>query len=613
MAPPLVDHYYLPTIEYVAGSFHALAPLPPPPTTSVPMQSPMPAAVTSTVFSTAFVKQDGFETTTMPFTIYGYPSATSHSEFSDPQNGQSESLSRFFNWFSRNISEAAEATLLCLRRLLDNSTYQVAIFTAVFLSYKLLNHRSENTIKTATAMHQEEMTGIREEHSLLDAAKDLEISLLKAQQQSQQLREQHLLEEARKDVEARNSAEERFKKELAELSSEVKGRDNQLATRDVEVAKATKRAETAENSNTILEKKAKTSRSDFDSLLRKKENEIEKLKRASREAVKEDGDAHRELKEAKAQAGKDRKKVTELEKQVTESKKETADLEAQLEEKEAALGRKDKVLKERAEAKTQYSKQIDDLRARLLEANNLRRSAEEKASKQEALAATAVDDKNVAEAMAAEQRTFAAEAWQQVKASEQEALAAGAGKAGPSSEALERQRAAEDQVEALRGEIATLLEQNNALRATLGLDKESPKAGSQEGDGDGEGEAETEDVVADLAPLAPRSDADKPPPSTRPRVRCNRRRDGSIRTAKHPLATPPKQQQQQPGVEDQRPAVDEQGALDGGQRASSTSTKEGQEEVVVGSSGAKRVRRVCPYFALGTCRFGDRCFDAHVA
>ena len=41
--------------------------------------------------------------------------------------------------------------------------------------------------------------------------------------------EEHLLQEARKDVEARNSAEERFKKEIAELRSKVKAMDNKLA------------------------------------------------------------------------------------------------------------------------------------------------------------------------------------------------------------------------------------------------------------------------------------------------------------------------------------------------------------------------------------------------
>ena len=471
-----------------------------------------------------------------------------------------------------------------LRRLLDNFSYQVVLCSAIFITYRLLKYRDEKNVQTNTAIHDQQILGLQEELSSLHAVKDVEIASLKKQLQTLVLRQNDLLEEARKGIEARSSAEEQSKKRITELNSGLKDKDNALAKRDKELAAATKRAETAEHSNTMLEKKAKTSRSDFDSSSQKKENEIEKLKRACQDAVKEDETTRRELKEAKAQASKDRKNVTELEKQVTESKKKAAELEVQIKDKEASLAQKDKALKERTDAKTSYAKTITDLRAQLLKANNLRQLAEEKAANQEALAAKAVDDCKAAQAMASKQKAFASEARQQTKAAERRAA--------------EQEASATAAHETPKGEVSTLLEQNNLPRAASGGDKESPKTGSQE---DGKGEYER--AVDQAAPLAtPPSDADKPPSTRPPRVRCNRRKDGTIRTAKHPLSTPPKP----PALkEQQRPAIDEPRALD--EKRASTMR---QEEV--GSANPKRVRRVCPYFPLGTCKFGDRCFDAHV-
>ena len=574
--PPAVDHYFLPTIEFIAGSVHALAPQPPPATRYVHAQSPIPAGFTSTVFNTAFAEQTGSETKTMPFTIYGHPSQTwsqkTHSDPLHPRTGAFGIFSSFFDWSYRTIYEATHATLLRLRKLLDNFIYQIELFTAIFVSYQLLKYRSECTMKT-TALQNQEMMCAQEELSLLGMNKDSEIASLKTQQQSQKLREEYLLEEARKETKARNSAEEQFKKEITEFSSKLTDKDNELAERDLSVAQATKRAETAENSNTILEKKAKTSRSDFDSHSQKKENEIEKLTQASQKAAKEEEDASRELKEARAQAGKEKKKITELEKQVTESKKKTVELEAQIKENEASLSRKDQVLKEKSDAKTKDAKLINELRAQLSKAQSLCQIAEQKASNQEASVHRVVDQRRTTEA----------------KAPEQEALATKARKAR-TSEAHERQMAAEDHIETLKGEIATLLEQNNLLRAASSGDKENLKTESQEG------EREDEDAVNE-APLTTRSDSEKLPYKPT-RVRCNRRRDGTIRTATHPLSTPSKQ----PGTGEQRP-IDEHGALDGRQ------TSEGR--VDVGSSNPKQVRRVCPYFPQGKCKFGDACFDAH--
>lgn len=49
VGPPVVDRYFLPTIECVAGTYHAIAPQPPPLTTFTTLQIPMAAESTATI------------------------------------------------------------------------------------------------------------------------------------------------------------------------------------------------------------------------------------------------------------------------------------------------------------------------------------------------------------------------------------------------------------------------------------------------------------------------------------------------------------------------------------------------------------------------------------
>ncbi len=63
--PPAVDNYFLPTIEYVSGTFHAIALQPAPVTASSHTYTPMAAGPTFTIPQTVFVQQTGYETRSM--------------------------------------------------------------------------------------------------------------------------------------------------------------------------------------------------------------------------------------------------------------------------------------------------------------------------------------------------------------------------------------------------------------------------------------------------------------------------------------------------------------------------------------------------------------------
>ena len=99
-----------------------------------------------------------------------------------------------------------------------------------------------------------------------------------------------------------------------------------------ELAEANSRADTAELSNKTMEKKAKVARSDHDSALQKKENEVSTHKNAREKAAEDRDSARSELKAARAEAAQDKKRITQLEKQVTES----AGFQEQLNRKDAA-------------------------------------------------------------------------------------------------------------------------------------------------------------------------------------------------------------------------------------------------------------------------------------
>ena len=132
MDSPAVDNNFLPTIDYVAGTFHAVAPQPMPvlATTFMHMQTPLAAESTSTVLKTVFVQQAGHEPMSRPeaatitginhgqrsFTIFQYPSDSSrrghHSGHSSQYNALPYGFASTLEQRSRIIYEASYTIFL---------------------------------------------------------------------------------------------------------------------------------------------------------------------------------------------------------------------------------------------------------------------------------------------------------------------------------------------------------------------------------------------------------------------------------------------------------------------------------------------------------------------
>lgn len=412
VGPPVVDRYFLPTIECVAGTYHALAPQPPPLTTFTPLQIPMAAESTATISKTVFVVYTGSKSLPEGATITG----VSHGQRSQKHDN------RFWTF---SFSKASHAILLQLRQLFNNFMYQVHLFAATFVIWNLLKHRTQMNIEYITAMHEREVVGIQQESFALALTKDQEIASLKAEKELQKLEldsQTALLDEARREIEKKALAERQSKSESAKLRSSLTDRDNTIAERDDSLAELTRRAETAENSNKTMEMKARKARSDFDSALQKKDNDINTHKRASEQATKDGEIARRELKEARAQAGKDKKRVVDLESQLADASKKTAELKAQVKEKETSIGQKDgamtslrdekqklikkvekmiaerdRALRDGSNTKAKDKKLIGELHEQLTKANNLRQVAEAEAAKQKDQATEAAEQRKIAE------------------------------------------------------------------------------------------------------------------------------------------------------------------------------------------------------------------------
>ena len=262
-----------------------------------------------------------------------------------------------------------------------------------------------------TRRYELEIAGINEQFSALDIAQNLKIASLEAQ--VGQLDEtKSLLQEARRALEANQLAEGQSESEFAKLNSSLMDKDKTIAERDRSLAEAKKRAKVAEDSKKNLEKKVNEERSNFNSTSQKKENEIDAHKRAFQEVTEDSNSIRVELKDTRAQATKDKKRIAELEKQVANAARKASELEAQVKEKDTSINQKDESLakmrderkkmgkritdtiaeRDRAwrngeNAKAKEKKRIDGLQAQVTEANRLREAAETKALKQESLAA----------------------------------------------------------------------------------------------------------------------------------------------------------------------------------------------------------------------------------
>ena len=615
--PPAVDTYFLPTIEYVSDTFHAIAPSPVPATASVYAHTPVAAEPTFTIPETIFVRQTGSGTRSVPerstITVLKQHFAAEEEEASRAFYATNQLYSRIYR-----ILESIQGILMEIKAHICASFPGmvppfglVAWFQIRYMQYlrKLATAEDFKIMELSLANHPD--------------VNDREINRLRT-----------MLEKSEKDS---KRAEEQYKTELDELKSSLTDKDNKIIERDGNLAMALKRAESAEKSNKALENKAKKiqsdldsilkradtaeksnknleyqakkSQSDLDSALKKKENEIEKHKHASEQAAK-DGDTVRgELKSARAQAVKDSKTIDELQKQATVTKKTTAELESQI---RASIGRKDemttklqdekqelmarvktltveqnKALKVGRDAANRDQMFIGELRGQVAKANSLCKAAEGKASTQEAMVADAIEQQKVAKE----------------KASEQEA----------------ETKELENRVEALIGRVADLVEENERLRAASDDTLEQKTECQEEGN-----EADVEVVP----PKAQRQSRTLPY-NRNNKLRSNKRLDGSIRTSKHPQTQPPTHEprfcrffqrgnckfgakcldiHELPASSHNRPAPSQEPFCPAPEPASVHQTGDHQSHA---SPAPTPVRPICGHYQRGHCRFGAKCRDSH--
>ena len=649
VGPEATDQYFLPTIEYVAGTFHAVAPRPAPATTFMHVHAPMPAGPTLAVLKTVFVKQDGYETMSRPetATITGINGDRWRSNAYSTQSGQENDgdssshghshfyrFVHFFKWFARTTRVANYDLLLWLRKLFDSFLFHTIGFTALIVSWDLLDYRNQVTIKSITALHEQKVAGIQEDMSAQAVAKDWEITSLNAQIKllRDQLDEQ--VTEIWHATEAKELAEKQSETEIDELKSRLTEKDKTINKRGGDLAKAIDRAENAEKSNQNLETTGKKKRSDFESALQKKGNEIGAQKSACDQAIADGDTVRRELKEARTETNKDRKKINGLEKQVADSQKKTGELEAQVKAKDASLAaarkasetetRKAKAASDAAlVVKADYTasrKTIADLEAKIgilsEQANKEKTSAVAIGNRESQI--TSLTDEIARLRSDIGQKDIDIETEGTANSTLRNELAAIREqldtKRLATRDALSQMEEAKGRIEVYIGEIADLTTQNNELRAIL--ENKGKQEVVKDEDGPEDAKHDDQEDAADIASLGTRRGPGKSQYNRANKLRSNKRADGSIYTSKHPRYTPPAQK----GVTEKRFA-DEQGSLDGrgdtalnepvtqGPTSTPVQHEDSQDEPKLARS--KRKQRVCPYFAQGACRFGEGCFDRH--
>ena len=392
--PPIVDRHFLPTIGYMADTFLAIAPLPSPSTALVPMQPSMAGPPTPVVLKTVFVDQPvhGTESSRTRATIT--VTAMNHGKGSRSHDNPSHwggslfhRVSTIFEWW---IYEMPQGILHYLRQLLDHWVIQVSLLIVPLVSWKLLEVRGQMMLKRITMAHKTELARVKEESSTTVKAKNLLITELQGQIKAQDSG----LTEAQAEISAKTLAEDQLKSETVSLGSKLTDRDNEIARLRDSLAAANRRADTAELSNKTIEKKAKAARSDHDSALQKKENEVNIQKNAREKATEDRDTARSELKAAKAEAAQDRKQITKLQKQATESATKATESQALLNQKDAIIGQKDGMIRKMREEASRSSKEaqkakatdrehLRELQGRLTTANKLREDAEATASRKE--------------------------------------------------------------------------------------------------------------------------------------------------------------------------------------------------------------------------------------
>ena len=627
VGPETVDTYFLTTIEYVAGTFHAVAPQPAPATTFMHVHAPMPAGPTLAVLKTVFVEQAGYETMSPPetATITGlndgrwlsnaYQNGSTQSgqghdgDSSSHNHSQFYRFTPFFEWLSRT-TRVDHPVLLWLRKLLDRYLFHTIGFTALVVSWKLLDYRNQVTIQNITALHKWKVAGIQEEMSTQGVAKDLEITSLNAQNKFLMDQLENQKAEARHANEAKELAEKQSKTEIAELKTQLTEKVDSMNKHDSDLAEATDRAEKAEKSNQSLENAVKRNRSDFDSALQRKENDIGAQKSACEKAIADGDTARRELKEARAETSKDRKKMKGLEKQVDDSQKKTGELEAQVKAKDASLA----AAKKASEAEAKKAKAASD--AALAAKNKGKESAIAIGNRESQIASLTNEIARLRSDLG--QKDIDIETEGTANSTLRNELAAIREQLDTerldTRDALSQMEEVKGRVEVHLGHIADLTTQNNELRAALEGKGEQEALKDEDGSEDAK-HCDQEDA-ADTASLGTRRGPGRSQYNRTNKLRSNKRADGSIYTSKHPRSTPSAQE----GVAGKR-SVDEQGSLDGqGDTAPNEPVTRDPSSISVQQEGRqhepklarpKQKQRVCPYFAQGACRFGEACFDRH--
>ena len=342
---PIVDRHFGLTIGYVADSFLAIAPLPPPSTILGSQQPPVPIAPTPVVLKTIFVEQalQGTDSSRVRATITAINYGTGSRSHDDPSS-LVHLVSAIFDWCAQLMCAVPRCIIWYLRQLLDNWVFQVSILIAPIVSWQLSKIRGQMLLERIMAVHESETA----------AAGNLLITALEARITAQGSR----LTEVEAQISAKTLAEVQFKSEIAGLRSELSDRDNETAGLRKKLAEANSRADAAELSNKTIEKRVKAAaRSDHDSALQKKENEVNTHKNAREKAVEERDTARSELKAARAEASLDKKRIAELQKQATQSATNATESRTQLNQKNAIIGERDGMIRRLREEAIRASKE----------------------------------------------------------------------------------------------------------------------------------------------------------------------------------------------------------------------------------------------------------------
>ena len=606
--PRTVEHHFLPTIEGIAGRFHAISPVPPPATTFSHVQPPMAADSAFTVCRTD-MPQEPFATMSLPeyATITGIDQG--QWPFSADQDEVHSASSNFFEWFTCTTGESGHFVLQKFRQVLDNFVVKFTIFAIWTVTLKLLYRRNRKHVRSIATLRDQEKFRCQQEK-----VQDLELQSLNETIESQKAQinsTQGLLAESRDEVqrakEATIEVEKHCETKVAELQDVI-------AKRDTSLAETTERAKTAEKAKTSLESQARKSQSNLTSALQKKDDEINTCKGTIEDVTTQKETFQTELKDARAQISKDKKKISDLEKQVSHLTEQNAELGTQVSQKDETIKslreknqnsntERDKARKDGRDAKSKHEKQIKDLQAQITQADTQRDAAEERVTQLETLVTNAENAY-----FAAEER--AAEATEKLESKEKE-LETQRADSNTSIAYLQRQldlaTAQTEELESKQKELETQRAESNT--SITYHQRQFDIATAQE----------TEDEEPQQPPKAAGQY------NRKKKLRSNKRADGTIYTTKHPRYVPAEGRNvSEEGDTNLQENTEEQPTPEVFADTADTAQQEvlDQEPLLATTlqvidndataSKPSQERRICPYFQQGGCKFGIKCHNIHV-